>query len=56
MIRARYTLRSRRDGYSRAAAKPAVVPIHPLSDESVENNAYEYINESSDTSDESIRL
>jgi hypothetical protein len=54
MIRAWYTLRCGRGGYSRAAAKPVLVPIHPLSDDSVEN-VYEYIMEIV-ILDESIRL
>jgi hypothetical protein len=56
MITAWYTLHSGRGGYSRAAGKPSLVPIHPLSDDSVENDVYKYIMDSSDTSDESIRL
>jgi hypothetical protein len=52
MIRAWYTLRG---GYSRAAAKPVLVPIDPLSDDSAENDVYEYIMEIV-ILDESIRL
>jgi hypothetical protein len=38
------------------ALGPRLDPFHPLSDDSIENDSYAYITESSDTSDASVDL